>query len=143
MSDGKLAGTGRAHGAVSTAQAPAAIGPYAQARRVSGGGLEWLYTSGQLGLDPGTGQLVAGGTAAEARQALANLSAVLAAAGFDFHDVVKTVIFLADMVDFQAVNEIYAEALGGALPARSTVQAAALPRGGRVEIELVAVRAGR
>jgi len=141
MSETREAGEGRAHAAVSTPQAPAAIGPYAQARRVRAGGLEWLYTSGQLGLDPATGQLAPGGTAAEARRAMANLRAVLAAAGFDFQDVVKTVIFLADMADFQAVNEIYAEGLGGALPARSTVQAAALPKGGRVEIELVAVRA--
>jgi len=141
MSDTRQADEGRAHAAVSTPQAPAAIGPYAQARRVRAGGLEWLYTSGQLGLDPASGQLAPGGTAAEARRAMANLRAVLAAGGFDFQDVVKTVIFLTDMADFQAVNEIYAEALGGALPARSTVQAAALPKGGRVEIELVAVRA--
>jgi 2-iminobutanoate/2-iminopropanoate deaminase len=141
MNERGKAEEGRAHAAVSTAQAPAAIGPYAQARRVRAGGLEWLYSSGQLGLDPATGQLVPGGTAAEARRALANLRAVLTEAGFDFPDVVKTVIFLADLADFQAVNEIYAEALGGALPARSTVQVAALPKGGRVEIELVAVRA--
>jgi 2-iminobutanoate/2-iminopropanoate deaminase len=143
MSDASGAGSGRAHDAVSTPRAPAAIGPYAQARRVRAGEVEWLFTSGQLGLDPASGQLVAGGTAAEAGRALANLSAVLGAGGFDFQDVVKTVIFLTDMADFQEVNRIYAEALGGALPARSTVQVAALPKGGRVEIELVAVRPAR
>ena len=143
MSGTEAAGSGRAHAPVSTPEAPAAIGPYAQARRVRAGDVEWLFASGQLGLDLATGQLAAGGTAAEAKRALANLRAVLAAAGFDFHDVVKTVIFLADLADFQVVNEIYGEALGGALPARSTVQVAGLPKGGRVEIELVAVRAAR
>jgi 2-iminobutanoate/2-iminopropanoate deaminase len=125
---------------VHSARVPKAIGPYAQARRVPAGDLEWLYTSGQVGLDPASGELVPGGTPTEARQALANLRAVLAEAGCDFHDVVKTTIYLADMADFQAVNQIYAEALGGALPARSTVQAAALPKGARVEIDLVCVR---
>jgi 2-iminobutanoate/2-iminopropanoate deaminase len=141
MSDPERTGGRRAHAPVSTKQAPAAIGPYAQARRLSAGGVEWLFTSGQLGLDPATGQLVPGGTAAEARRALANLRDVLGAAGFDFHDAVKSIIFLVDMADFQAVNEVYGEALDGALPARSTVQVAGLPKGGRVEIELVCVRA--
>jgi len=143
MSDLQKPEPARAHAGVNTEQAPAAIGPYAQARQVRGGDLEWIFTSGQLGLEPASGQLVAGGTAAEARQALANLRAVLAAAGCDFRDVVKTVIFLVDMADFQAVNAIYGEALAGALPARSTVQVAALPKGGRVEIEMVAARPAR
>ena len=133
----------RATAPVSTAQAPAAIGPYVQARRLSAAGVEWLFTSGQIGLDPATGELVPGGIAPEARRVLANLRAVLAAAGFDFHDVAKSTIYLADMGDFQAVNQIYAEALGGALPARSTVQVAALPKGARVEIDLVCVRASK
>ncbi len=134
-------GRTRATIAVSTPGAPAALGPYAQARRVRAGDLEWLFTSGQVGIDPATGEIVPGGTAAEAARALANLRAVLAAAGFDFHDVAKTTIFLADMADFQAVNRIYGEAMGEALPARSTVQVAALPKGARVEIDLVCVRA--
>ena len=125
---------------IATAMAPSAIGPYSQAQRVRAAGLEWLYTSGQVGLDPKTGALAPGGTAAEARQTMANLGAVLEAAGFGFADAVKAVIFLADLGDFQAVNEIYGSALAGHLPARSTVQVAALPRGARVEIELVCVR---
>jgi 2-iminobutanoate/2-iminopropanoate deaminase len=125
---------------VRTEHAPGAIGPYAQARRVRAGDVEWLYTSGQVGLDPATGALAPGGVAAEAEQALRNLSAVLAAAGFGFADVVKTIVFLADMGDFEAMNAVYGRALGGALPARSTVAVAGLPRGARVEIEMVCVR---
>lgn len=131
----------RASAAVTSADAPAALGPYAQARRVRASGLEWLFTSGQVGIDPASGEVVAGGTAAETGQALANLRAVLAEADFDFHDVVKATIFLTDLGDFQIVNQIYGGTLGGALPARSTVQVAALPKGARVEIELVCVRA--
>lgn len=114
--------------------APAAIGPYSQA--VSAGG--WLYTSGQIGLDPAAGELVAGGFEAEARQVLANLGQVLAAAGCTFADVVKTTIYLADLGDFAALNRLYGEAMGEHRPARSTVQVAALPKGARVEIDLVA-----
>ena len=126
--------------AVATPKAPGAIGPYTQGQVVRAGDLEWLYTAGQVGLDPAAGEMVPGGAAEQARQAMANLSAVLDAAGFGFGDVVKTTIFLVDMADFQDVNKVYAEALGGALPARSTVAVAGLPRGGRVEIELVCVR---
>jgi len=126
--------------AVATTKAPGAIGPYTQGQVVRAGDLEWLYTAGQVGLDPAAGEMVKGGAAEQARQAMANLSAVLEAAGFGFGDVVKTTIFLVDMADFQDVNRVYAEALGGALPARSTVAVAGLPRGGRVEIELVCVR---
>jgi 2-iminobutanoate/2-iminopropanoate deaminase len=132
---------GRASIPVASSEAPAALGPYAQARRVRAGSVEWLYTSGQVGIDPATGEIVPGGSVAETGRALSNLRAVLAAAGFDFHDVVKATVFLTDLGDFQAVNQIYGETLGGALPARSTVQVAALPKGARVEIELVCVRA--
>jgi 2-iminobutanoate/2-iminopropanoate deaminase len=120
---------------MSTAKAPAAIGPYSQA--VMAG--ETLYCSGQLGIDPATGKLEEG-VEAQARRSLANLGAILEAAGLAFKDVVKTTIFLADMADFQAVNAIYASSFPGDYPARSTVQVAALPKGGRVEIEAVAVR---
>lgn len=120
---------------VQTADAPAAIGPYSQAIRLG----ELLFTSGQVALDPATGHLVAGGIDAEIVQVMHNLSAVLQAAGLRFADVLKTTIFLADMGDFAAVNDVYGKAFeGGVPPARSTVQVAALPRGARVEIELIA-----
>lgn len=118
---------------ISTSQAPAAIGPYSQAIR-SG---DLLFASGQLGLDPATGNLV-DGIEAQARQALTNLQAVLAAAGAGIADVVKTTIFLADMADFATVNAIYGELFRHEPPARSTVQVAALPKGGLVEIEVIA-----
>ena len=118
---------------ISTSQAPAAIGPYSQAIR-SG---DLLFASGQLGLDPATGNLV-DGIEAQARQALTNLQAVLAAAGAGIGDVVKTTIFLADMADFATVNAIYGELFRHEPPARSTVQVAALPKGGLVEIEVIA-----
>lgn len=118
-----------------TDQAPAAIGPYSQA--VSAG--RWLYTSGQIGLDPASGEMV-DGFDAQARQVLANLRAVLAAAGLDFTDVVKATIYVTDLANFPRLNELYGEALGDHRPARSTVQVAALPKGGLVEIDLVARR---
>lgn len=118
---------------ISTSQAPAAIGPYSQAIR--SGNL--LFASGQLGLDPATGNLVEG-IEAQTRQALANLQAVLAAAGGGVANVVKTTIFLADMADFATVNAIYGEVFRHEPPARSTVQVAALPKGGLVEIEVIA-----
>lgn len=114
--------------------APRAIGPYSQAVSTDG----WLFTSGQVGLDPATGELVAGGFEAQARRVFENLRAVLAAAGCDFGDVVKATVYLADMADFATLNGIYAEAFGDHRPARSTVQAAALPKAARVEIDLVA-----
>jgi 2-iminobutanoate/2-iminopropanoate deaminase len=114
--------------------APRAIGPYVQA--VSAGG--FLFTSGQIGLDPATGELAGGGFDAQARRTFANLGAVLAAAGCGFGDVVKATVFLVDMADFAALNAIYSEAFGGHRPARTTVQVAALPMGGRIEIDLVA-----
>lgn len=118
-----------------TDQAPAAIGPYSQA--VSAG--RWLYTSGQIGLDPATGEMVEG-FEAQARQVLANLRAVLAEAGLAFADVVKATIYVTDLANFPRLNELYGEALGDHRPARSTVQVAALPKGGLVEIDLVARR---
>ena len=124
--------------AISTAQAPAAIGPYSQAIRADG----YLFCSGQLGLDPATGDFVAGDVRAQAEQALRNLGAVLEAAGLTFGDVVKTTIFLADMADFAAVNGVYGRFVTDPPPARSTVAVAALPKGGRVEIEATARLAG-
>jgi len=124
--------------AISTTQAPAAIGPYSQAIRADG----YLFCSGQLGLDPATGDFVAGDVGAQAEQALRNLGAVLEAAGLTFGDVVKTTIFLADMADFAAVNDVYGRFVTDPPPARSTVAVAALPKGGRVEIEATARLAG-
>ncbi|GIW46122.1 MAG: reactive intermediate/imine deaminase [Candidatus Binatia bacterium] len=121
---------------VETSAAPAAIGPYSQA--VAAG--NWIFLSGQLGLDPATGGLVAGGTVAEARQALANLRAVLRAAGADLADVVRTTIYLVDLNDFAAVNDVYAATFSPPYPARVTVGVASLPRGARIEIEAVAFR---
>jgi 2-iminobutanoate/2-iminopropanoate deaminase len=122
---------------IRTTQAPAAIGPYAQAVVVPAGRL--IFCSGQIPLDPATGELVEGDIAAQTRRVLANLDAVLAAAGASWRHVVKTTIFLADLGDFAAVNQVYGERCGDALPARSTVQAARLPRDARVEIEAIAV----
>jgi reactive intermediate/imine deaminase len=117
-----------------TDRAPAAIGPYSQA--VEQGGT--VYCSGQIGLDPASGQLVAGGTTAEAERVLQNLAAVLAAAGCTFADVVRVTIYLVDLADFAAVNEIYGRYVREPYPARATVGVAALPRGARVEIDAVA-----
>jgi 2-iminobutanoate/2-iminopropanoate deaminase len=118
--------------------APKAIGPYSQA--VSVGGM--LYTSGQTGLDPATGALAEGGFEAQAEQVFANLGHVLESAGAGFSDVVKATVYLADMSDFPSLNRIYARIFGDHRPARSTVQAAALPMQGRVEIDLVARLSG-
>jgi 2-iminobutanoate/2-iminopropanoate deaminase len=119
---------------VSSDAAPAAIGPYSQAI-IAGG---FLYTAGQIPIDPATGQVVEGDIVPQARRVLDNLQAVLAAAGASWKDVVKTTVFLQDMADFPRLNEVYAAAMGDARPARSTVQVAGLPRGVRVEIEVVA-----
>jgi 2-iminobutanoate/2-iminopropanoate deaminase len=121
---------------IETSSAPAAIGPYSQAIEQQG----WVFCSGQIGLDPKSGTLVAGGVEAETRRALENLRAVLAEAGLGFHDIVKTTIFLADLGDFEVVNRIYGEHFSAPYPARSTVQAAALPRKARVEIEAIAIK---
>jgi 2-iminobutanoate/2-iminopropanoate deaminase len=119
---------------VSTPQAPAAIGPYSQAV-VAGG---FLFSAGQIPLDPATMEVVTGGIEPQTAQVLENLRQVLAQAGCAWKDVVKTTVFLHDMADFPTFNALYAAALGDARPARSTVQVAALPRGVSVEVELVA-----
>lgn len=119
---------------LSTDKAPAAIGPYSQATTAGG----FLFTAGQIPLDPATGDLVAGDIEPQSQQVLANLAAVLAKAGVTWKDVVKTTVFLQDMADFPRFNAVYAAALGDARPARSTVQVAALPRGVAVEVELIA-----
>jgi len=117
-----------------TPAAPAAIGPYSQA--VSAGG--WLYTAGQVGLDPNTGEMVGDDFISQATQVLANLREVLSAAGCRPSDVVKTTIYLVDFGDFATVNELYGDFMGDHRPARSTVEVAGLPKGARVEIDLVA-----
>jgi 2-iminobutanoate/2-iminopropanoate deaminase len=127
---------------VTTEQAPAAIGPYSQAVVVplsAAGAQKMIFCSGQIPLDPATGQMVEGDVAAQTRRVLENVAAVLAAAGADLGHVVKTTIFLADMNDFAAVNGVYAERFPKDPPARSTVQAARLPRDSKVEIEVLAV----
>lgn len=121
---------------ISTERAPAAIGPYSQAVEADG----WVFTAGQIGLDPETGEFAGPDVQAQARQALANLGAVLEAADLGLADAVKTTVFLADMDEYAAVNEIYAEHFSAPYPARSAVEAAELPRGARVEIEVVARR---
>ncbi len=120
--------------AVSTSGAPAAIGPYSQAIAVDG----LLFTAGQAALDPATGSLVAGGIEAETERVMANLTAVLDAAGCGWGDVLKTTIFLVEMSDFAAVNAIYGRFTSDPPPARSTVGVASLPKGARVEIEAIA-----
>lgn len=120
--------------ALSTARAPAALGPYSQA--VVSGNL--IFCSGQLGIDPATGEL-AESVEAQAAQALENISHVLSEAGATLDDVVKTTVLLADIADFSAVNEVYASAFNEPYPARSAFQAAAIPAGGLVEIEVIAV----
>lgn len=120
---------------ITASAAPAAVGPYCHAKLAGG----TLYISGQLGLIPATGQLPQG-VEAQAAQALDNLKAVLNAAGMELEDVVKTTVFLADINDFAAINLIYAKYFPGQAPARSCVQAAALPKGALFEIEAIAVR---
>ena len=120
--------------AISTADAPAAIGPYSQA--IHAGDL--VFLSGQVPIDPTTGELVGGDISAQTERVLDNLGAVLAAAGCGFGDVVKTTIYLVDLGDFQAVNQTYAKRFTAAPPARATVQVSALPKGARVEIDAIA-----
>ena len=119
---------------ISTNEAPAAIGPYSQAVR-SG---RFLFCSGQIPLDPKSGEIVSGDIAAQARRVLDNIAAVLRAEGITFDNIVKTTIFLTDLDDFQLVNEVYASYFKQDPPARSTVQVSALPRGAHVEIEVIA-----
>ena len=120
---------------ISTENAPGAIGPYSQAVRAG----NLVFCSGQIPLDPQTGEFVSDDIAEQTRQVLKNLSAVLEAAGTSLNNVVKTTVFLSDMNDFVKMNEIYAEFFGGNKPARATVQAARLPRDAKVEIECIAL----
>jgi 2-iminobutanoate/2-iminopropanoate deaminase len=121
---------------IATDEAPKAIGPYSQAI-VCG---DLVFTSGQIPLDPKTQEMIKGDVRAQAERVMENLRGVLAAAGVSFAQVVKTSIFLVDLADFTAVNEVYGKRFSGSPPARSTVQVAALPKGARVEIEMIAVR---
>lgn len=123
---------------IATNDAPKAIGPYSQA--VVQGGV--VYTAGQIALDPATMELVPGDVSAQTEQVLANLGAVLAAAGSSLEQVIKTTVYLADMADFQAMNAVYSRQFGDHRPARSTVAAAGLPKGARVEIDAVALVGG-
>ncbi len=119
---------------IQTDGAPAAIGPYSQAVKAG----DFVYCSGQIPLDPSTGQMVEGDVVAQTEQVMRNLEAVLKAAGAGFDRVVKTTIFLVDLGDFARVNETYAKYFKGGSPARATVQVSALPRGSRVEVEAIA-----
>ena len=121
--------------AIATDAAPKAIGPYSQAIVASG----FVYTAGQIAFEPATMEIVGGGIGEQTERVMANIAAILVAAGSDLSKVVKTTVFLVDMADFTAMNEVYARAFGGHKPARSTVAVAALPRGVRVEIEAIAV----
>jgi 2-iminobutanoate/2-iminopropanoate deaminase len=124
--------------AIQTHAAPAAVGPYSQAIEADG----WIFCSGQIALEVGSGRLVAGGIETETRRVMENLREVLDAAGASLRDVVKTTIFLTDLDDFEVVNRVYSEHFEQPYPARSTVQVAALPRGARVEIDAIARRSG-
>ena len=121
---------------ISTENAPAAIGPYCQAMAVNG----MLFTSGQLGLDPKTGEFAGDDVTAQAEQALRNLGAILKEAGTDYDKIVKTTCFLADMADFAAMNEVYASFFEGVAPARSAVAVKTLPKNALVEMECIAVK---
>ena len=120
---------------IKSASAPAALGPYSQAIRKG----DTLYLSGQLGIVPSTGELISPDVAEQTTQALANMKAVLAQAGASVEDVCKVTVFLTDMADFQTVNDVYARTFTANPPARSCVAVAALPKGGRVEVEAIAV----
>lgn len=123
---------------ISTTAAPAAIGPYSQAIATGG----FIFTSGQIALDPSTGQLIAGDVQDQTRRVLDNVKAVLEAAGSSLENVVKTTVFLTKMADFAAMNEVYATYFTSAPPARSTIAVAELPRGAAVEIEVLALGTG-
>ena len=122
--------------AIATQNAPAAIGPYSQAIEVNG----TVYVSGQLGIDPSTGSFAEGGAVAQARQSLTNISNILKEAGMSMKNVVKVTVLLADINDFAAVNEIYKDFFDAPFPARSAFAVAALPKGGKIEIEAIAVK---
>lgn len=121
---------------IATQQAPGAIGPYSQAVQAG----DFLYISGQIPLDPATGELVAGDIAAQTKQSLQNIGAILKAAGMDYSNVVKTTVLLQSMGDFAAMNEVYAQFFSSDCPARAAFEVAALPKGAQVEIEAVAYK---
>lgn len=121
---------------INTKQAPAAIGPYSQAIEVNG----LVYTSGQIPINPQTGLFVEGGIKEQTRKALANAQAILSKAGLDMSNVVKTTVYMADMADFAAMNEVYAEFFSEPFPARSAIAVKALPKGALVEIECIAAK---
>src|SRR2546423_7206410 len=120
---------------IATSEAPQAIGPYSQGVRIG----STIYFSGQIPLDPKTGQLVSGGIDAQTRRVMENVGGLLKSQGLNYDNIVKTTIFLADINDFQKMNEIYGSYFKQAPPARSTIQAGALPKGARLEIEVIAV----
>ncbi len=125
---------------VRVADAPAPVGAYSQAQVVRlHGGNRLVFTAGQVALEPRSGKLVEGGIAEQTEQVIRNLAAVLAGAGLDLADVVKTTVYLADMQDFQAMNQVYEKHFSASPPARTTIAAAGLPRGARIEIDAVAV----
>ena len=121
---------------IQTNQAPAAIGPYSQAIRKG----DFLFASGQLGIDPATGDFVVGGVKEQTVQVFNNIKAILSEAGYTMADIVKTTVFLADMADFAAMNEVYASQFDSAFPARSAVAVKTLPKNGLVEIEIIALQ---
>ena len=121
--------------AISTAAAPKAVGPYSQAIHAG----SWLFVSGQIGLDPATGQMVAGDIAAQTRRVLLSVGEILKAAGSSFAQVVRTTVYLADLAEFAAMNEVDAEFFPEPAPARSTIQAARLPRDARLELDVIAL----
>jgi len=121
---------------IHTKQAPAAIGPYSQAVEQNG----LVFCSGQIALDPATGKVVEGGIEFETRRAMQNLGEVLAAAGLDFVDVVRTTIYMINLTEFEIVNRVYGEHFEPPYPARSTVQVTALPRNARIEIDAIAIK---
>ena len=124
---------------ISTTHAPAAIGPYSQGIVANG----FLFTAGQIALDPATGKIVDGGIVEQTERVMENLQEVLRAAGVSWGDVVKTTVYLHDLAHFPTVNEIYGKWLGDARPARSTVQVSGLPRGGLIEIDAVAIKSSK
>lgn len=121
---------------INTEQAPAAIGPYSQAIQKG----DFLFASGQLGIDPVTGDFVEGGVKEQTIQVFKNIRAIISEAGYTMGNIVKTTIFLADMADFATVNEVYAEQFEGTFPARSTIAVRTLPKNGLVEIEVIAIK---
>ncbi|MDZ7291221.1 MAG: RidA family protein [candidate division KSB1 bacterium] len=125
------------HETIKTPSAPAAIGPYSQAVKISAG--KMIFTAGQIALDPATGRMIEGDIAAQTRRALENVKAILVAAGASLANVVKTTVFMIDLGEFAAMNEVYAKYFPDNPPARSTIEVKALPRGAKVEIEAIAV----